>query len=98
MRAAVVVVLHPVADAFPRFLERLEAGAHQELLLQRLPEPLDFAQRHRMLGTAFEVRHPILLKLGHETAGAPPGGVLPAIVREHLLRYPILSNRPTIHL
>jgi len=43
MRPVVVVVLHPVRNAFLGFLERVEPGPHQELVLQRLPEPLDLS-------------------------------------------------------
>ena len=98
MRAAVVVVLHPVADAFPRFLERLEAGAHQELLLQRLPEPLDLAQRHRMLRRAADVVDVIALKFLLELRLAPPTGVLPPVVGQHFLRRAIGRHRLAIDL
>lgn len=38
-----------------------------------------------MVGTGFEVVDPILLQLRLEFRGAPPVGVLAAVVRQHLL-------------
>ena len=92
----VVVVLDPVADPFPRFLERLEASPHQELLLQRLPEPLDLSQRHRMLRRTADVMDVIPLEFLLELGGAPPTGVLPPVVRKHLLGRPVCRRRITV--
>ena len=85
MGPLVVVVFDPELDAFAGNLEALELGANQEVLPDRGPEALDLAQRHGVLGPGLEVRDAILLELGREAAGAAPGSVLAAIVREHLL-------------
>jgi len=98
MRPAVVVVLYPVADALPRLRERLEAGAHQELLLQRLPEPLDLAQRHRMLRPAPDMQHMIALEFLLELRLAPPTGVLPPVVGQHFLRRAVGRHRFAVDL
>ena len=98
MRPAVVVVLHPVADALPRLRERLETGPHQELLLQRLPEPLDLAQRHRMLRPAPDMQHMIALEFLLELRLAPPTGVLPPVVGQHFLRRAVGRHRFAVDL
>jgi hypothetical protein len=81
----VVVVFDPEFDALAGRLEALELGPGQKLLPDRSPEAFDLAQGHGVMGPAFEVGHAILLQLGLETAGAPPGGVLAAVVGEHFL-------------
>jgi hypothetical protein len=98
MRALVVVILDPELDALAGGLERVELGTDEEVLPDRGPEALDLAEGHRVMGTGLEVRHPILLELGLETAGAAPGGVLAAVVREHLLGRLILADGDAIHL
>jgi hypothetical protein len=50
MRPLVIIVFDPATDAFPRRIEALELGAGEELLPNRGPEALDFAQGHRVLG------------------------------------------------
>jgi hypothetical protein len=57
MRPAVVVILHPVGEPLARLLERVEAGAAEELLLERLPEPLDLSKRHGMVRRAADMVH-----------------------------------------
>lgn len=81
----VVVVFDPEFDALAGDIEALELGADQEVLPDRGPEALDLAQRHGVLWARLEVRDAILLKFGAEAAGAAPGSVLAAVVREHLL-------------
>ena len=85
MRPLVIIVFDPEFDPLPCCLEALELRAGEELLPDRLPAPFDLAQRHRMLGTALEVRYPVLLQLGFEPADTAPGRVLPAIIGQHLL-------------
>jgi len=65
----------------------------QKLLPQRLPEPLYLAQRLGVLGTALDVGDPVPLERLFEVGGAPPGGVLPALVGQHLLGRPIGRHR-----
>jgi len=45
-----------------------------------------------------DVLHPVLLELTLEPARPPPGRVLPAVVRQHLLGRPILAHRPPVDL
>jgi hypothetical protein len=98
MRALVVVILDPELDALAGGLERVELGADEEVLPDGGPEALDLAERHRVMGPRLEMRHAILLELGLETAGAAPGGVLAAVVGEHLLGRLILADGDPIHL
>jgi hypothetical protein len=60
MGPLVVVVLHPEPHPLARRLETVELGSHQELLPDRLPEPLDLPQRHGMMRPALDVVNPIL--------------------------------------
>ncbi len=95
---AVVVVLHPEPDPLAGGVEALELGAREELLPDGLPEPLDLAERHGVVGPALQVVDAILLELGLEAGGPPPAGELPALVGEQLLRDPVLRHRPAIDL
>src|SRR5208283_3379665 len=61
-------------------------------------EALDLAQRHRMMSLRFDVLDPVLRELPLEPSRSPPVRILPAPVREHLLRGPVLADRPAIHL
>jgi hypothetical protein len=92
MGTLVVVVLNPEFDALARGFKTVELGASQELLPDALPEALDLAQGHGMMWTGFEVRDTILAQLGFEARGAAPGGVLPAIIGEHLFGRFELAN------
>jgi len=60
MRALVIVVLDPEADAFARRVKAFELGAGKELLPDGLPEAFDLPQGHGMMGPAFDVVDPIL--------------------------------------
>jgi hypothetical protein len=96
MRSLVVIVFDPEFDPLARGVEAVELGANQEVLPERGPEALDLAEGHGMLRAGFEVRHAILFELGLETADAAPGGVLAAIVGEHLLGRLELADRHPI--
>ena len=98
MRPLLVVVLHPPRDPFPRRLERVEPGPVQELLPDAFPESLDLPERHRVVGTAPDVVHPVLLQFVLEPRLAAPVGVLPTVVRQHFLGHPVGPCRPPIHL
>jgi hypothetical protein len=98
VRAPMVVMLHPQPDPLAGRVEAVELGARQELLPDGLPEALDLAQGHRMMGPALEVMDVILLELGLETGGAPPTGELAALVGEQLLGHAVFPHRPAIHL
>jgi hypothetical protein len=94
----VVVMFDPELDPFAGRLEALELGADQKVLPDGGPEPFDLAQRHGMLRPAFEVGYPVLSKFGFEPAGTAPGGVLAAVVGEHLPGRLELTSSNTIHL
>jgi hypothetical protein len=49
-----------------------------------------------MMGPAFEVSDAILAQFGFEPAGAPPGGVLAAVIGEHLLGGRELAHRDAV--
>jgi hypothetical protein len=98
VRTLVVVVLHPLADTLLSVLETGKLGPAQELLENRLPEPLDLAQRHRVVGPRLDVPNPVLLQLSLKPARAPPRRVLTAVVRQHLTGRVVLRYRPTVHL
>ena len=95
---AVVVVLHPEPDPRGGRVEALELGAGQELLPDRLPEALDLAQGHGVMGPALQVVHAILPQLRLEPRGPAPARVLPALIGEHLLRDAVLCHRPAVDL
>jgi hypothetical protein len=96
MRALVVVIFHPQPDAFPRLVEGGELGAAEELVPDRFPEPLDLAQRHRVMRLAADVMNVVLLELQLEPRLAPPGGVLPPVVRQHFLGHTVFGHGAAI--
>lgn len=85
MRPFVVVILDPEFDARAGVLEGIKLRALEKLLPDAGPEPLDLAQGHGMMRAGFEMRHAILAQFGFEAGGAPPRGVLAAVVGEHFL-------------
>lgn len=98
VRTPVVVVLHPPGDAFPCLFERLEPRLGQELVLERLPEPFDLPQRHRMMRRAADVFDMVLGQFLLELGLPAPDGVLPAVVGQHLLRPPELPHRRAVEV
>lgn len=50
MRALVVVMLHPEADALARLFEIIELGTAEEFTPDAVPEALHLAQGHRVMG------------------------------------------------
>ena len=98
MRPFVVVVLHPLPYPLDCILKAPELRPAQKLEEDRLPEPLDLAQRHRMVRLGFDVMDFVFLQLSLKAAVAVPARVLPSIVREHLFRRIVLGGSPAIHL
>lgn len=94
----VVVIFGPEFDALASLLEAVELGAREELLPESLPEALDLAERHGMLRAAFDVNDAVLLQFGFEAGSAAPGGVLAAVVGEHLLGRLILADGHAVDL
>jgi len=94
----VIVIFNPQLDPLARGIEAVELGAHQELLPEGGPEAFHLAQRHGMLRSRFEVRNPVLLQFRRKPTGAPPTGILPAIVGQHLLGRLELTGRHAVHL
>lgn len=98
MGPLVVVVFDPEADPFPGRFEVFELGAHEELIPDRLPEPFNLSERHRVMRRRSDVMDPVLLELQLELRLAPPGRILPAVVRQHLLGDAILGRGAAIDL
>jgi hypothetical protein len=96
MRSLVVVILDPEFDPLAGGVEAVELGADQEVLPDRGPEAFDLAEGHGMLRARLEVRDAILFEFGLEAADAAPGGILAAVVSEHLLGRLELANRHAI--
>ncbi len=94
----VIIVFDPEPNALPGRVEAFELGAGEELLPDRFPEPLDLAQRHRVVRPGFKMMRSVLLHLGLEAGGAPPVDVLPAIVGEHFFGRLIFGRRDPKHL
>jgi hypothetical protein len=72
-------------------------GFFQEFLPDRLPEPLDLAQGHRMLGGTSHMADPLALQYLLEARLAPPGCKLAAVVRQDLPRGSPLAYGPLDH-
>ena len=98
MGTLVVVILDPEADPGAGGLEVVELGAAEEFAPDGAPEPLDLAQRHRVMGLGTDVGDAVLGQFHLEARLAAPGRVLAAVVGEHLLGGPVLRDRPAIDL
>ena len=98
VRPLVVVVLHPVRGPVHGLLQGVEAGTLQELIPDRLPEPLDLPLRHGVVRPAEDMFHMIAGQCPLKMGLPLPGGVLPPLVREHLLGRAVLRRRPTVDL
>ncbi len=61
VRTFVVVVFDPQPHPFAGLLETVKLRPHQKVLPDRLPEPLDLAQRHGVMGRAADVVDAVFL-------------------------------------
>jgi hypothetical protein len=92
MRALEVVVLDKERHAALAVLEVGEHRPGQQLLPQRLPEPLDFPAGLWVMRPAFHMRDAMALQLRLELRTPAPGGVLAALVGQDLPRRPIVRD------
>jgi hypothetical protein len=86
MRPLVIVIGNPISQPLACVRKGGKKGFLQELLPDRLPEPLDLAQCHRMPGGTAHVANPLALQNLLEPCLAPPGSKLAAVVRQDLPR------------
>jgi hypothetical protein len=84
MRPLVIIVRHPVGNPLAGIRKRSKQSFLQKFLPDRLPEPLDLAQRHRMVCRAAHMSDPLLLQDLLKPRLASPGCKLPAVVRQDL--------------
>jgi hypothetical protein len=98
MGPLVVVILDPQGGALHRLLEAVKLRSLQELPQQRLPEPLDLAEGHRVVRPGPDMFDAVFLQLLLEAGLAPPVGVLPPVVGQHLLGNPVLANPAAVGL
>jgi hypothetical protein len=92
VRALEVVVLDKKRNPPLAVLEVGEHRAREQLLPQRLPEPLDLAAGLRMMRSALHMRDAVALQLRFELGRATPGGVLPSLIGEDLPRRAVLCD------
>jgi hypothetical protein len=74
-------------------LEVREHGLREQLLPQRLPEPLDLAAGLRVVRTALDVNDAVALELRFELGRSTPRRVLAALVGQDLARRAVLADR-----
>jgi hypothetical protein len=94
----VVVILDPQGGALHRLLEAVKLRSLQELPQQRLPEPLDLAEGHRVVRPGPDMFDAVFLQLLLEAGLPTPVGVLPPVVGQHLLGNPVVGHRPAVGL
>lgn len=92
VRSLKVVVLDVERDATLAVGEVGEHRLAQELAPEALPEPLDLAERLRMLRSALDVRDAMTTEEMLEVRRASPRRVLTPLVREHLAWLAILGD------
>jgi len=88
----VIIVLDPQGGPLHGLFEAVKLGALQKLVQYRLPEPLDFAKRHGMMGTGADVLDTVFFHLPLEPGLAPPVRILPAVVGKHLPGHAVFGN------
>jgi hypothetical protein len=98
MRALMIIIADPMIDPLTRVGKRCEVRLVQELPPDRLPEPFDLPQRHRVLGRASHMSDPLLLEYPLKTGLPTPRHELAAIVAENLTRCAPLTDRTFEHL
>ncbi len=98
VRPLVVIIFDPKFDPLAGGVKAGELGADQELLPDRRPKAFDLAQSHGVVGPGLDVSDAVLFELGLEAAGAAPGGVLAAVIGEHLLGWFELADGHPIDL
>ena len=96
MGTAVVVIVYPDRNPLLCVCKAVELSAQQELLQDRLPEPLDFTQRHRMMRAASDMFYPVFLQFALEGGRAPPVHLLAAVIGQHLFRDAVFSHCPAV--
>jgi hypothetical protein len=84
MGSLVIVVAYPVIDALTGIGKRCKHRLTQILTPERLPEPLNLTQSHRMVRSAAHVPNTLLLQHTLKTRLTTPCNKLPRIVREDL--------------
>jgi hypothetical protein len=89
VRSLEVVVVDVELDPAQAVVEVGEDRAREEFVPQRLPPPLELAHGLGVLGTALEVVDAVPVELPLEVRLPPPRRVLPALVRQDLLRAPV---------
>ena len=94
----VVVILDPQRGALDGLLEAVKLRPLQKLPQDRLPEPLNLAQRHRVVGSGADMPNTVFLQRLLEAGLTPPVGVLPSVVGQHLLGDPVLGYSAPIGL
>lgn len=85
MGAEVVVVVDEISQALLRFVQLLRAHARPKLLAHGLPKAFALAHSLWVFGARKDVLDALTVQQLAETAGAPPGVILPALVRQQLL-------------
>lgn len=97
VRALVIVMLDPQADALAGLLEVVELGAAEELAPDGVPEAFDLAERHRMMRRGPNMGDAVLGHFVLETARSAPGRILAAVVGKHLLGNAELGGCPPVN-
>lgn len=97
MWTLVIVILDPVDDSFLGALNGSKFRPNQKFFVDRLPETLDLAKRLGMMWSAAEMMNPVAAQLFFKGCFSPPACVLPPIIGQQFLRFPIFPNRTPIY-
>lgn len=92
MRSLEVVVAEEMLEALLRVAHVREHGPAEKLVPQRLPEPLDLAERLRVLRPTANVVNPHARQRLLELRLAAPHGVLPSVVGQHFRRLAVCRH------
>ena len=93
-----IVIRNPKMGPRYRLFETVELSPLEKLVLDRLPETLNFTERHWMMRARPDVLHTVLFHLFFKTGLAPPVRVLTSIVGEHLFGNTVFGDAAAVGL
>jgi hypothetical protein len=94
----VIVIFDPEGTSLDGLLEAVELRPLEELSQDRLPEALDLAQRHGMVGTRTDMLDAVFLHLPLEARLTAPVRILAAVIGKHLFGDTVLGHTPAVGL
>jgi hypothetical protein len=98
VRPLMIVIRHPESGSLDCLIEAVELGSLEKFVLDRLPESLNFTERHWMVGARTDVLDAVFFHFSFKAGLAPPVRVLSSIVGEHLFGNAVFGDAAAVRL